>query len=92
MPADGVARTASSTENSDLFWGIRGGGCNFGVITEFVFQLHPQQRTVFGGIVIFTPDKLESVAKLIEAWYPTAGPNEAIHAMMARGMDGSVSS
>jgi FAD/FMN-containing dehydrogenase len=53
VTASGEILTASATENADLFWGIRGAGCNFGVVTEFVLRLHPQRRTVFAGILAY---------------------------------------
>jgi hypothetical protein len=48
--ADGQLLRASAQENEDLFWGIRGGGGNFGVITSFEYQLHPVDRVLAGGL------------------------------------------
>jgi FAD/FMN-containing dehydrogenase len=49
VTADGELRHASQDENPDLFWGVRGGGGNFGVVTAFEFQLHPMDRQVLSG-------------------------------------------
>jgi FAD/FMN-containing dehydrogenase len=62
--ADGRLVTASADENADLFWAVRGGGGNFGVVTSFLFRGHPVAN-VYGG-PIFWP--LEKAAELMRFW------------------------
>jgi len=49
--ADGSVVTANESENSDLFWGLRGGG-NFGVVTSFEFQAHPVGPEILAGLIV----------------------------------------
>ncbi len=52
VTANGEFVTASANENSDLFWGIRGGGGNFGVVTSFEFQAHPVGPEILSGLIV----------------------------------------
>jgi FAD/FMN-containing dehydrogenase len=61
VTADGQFVRASEDENPDLFWGVRGGGGNFGIVTSFEFALHPMQRRVVGGRVMFPIAKAREV-------------------------------
>lgn len=55
--ADGRVVLASEREHADLFWGIRGGGGNFGIVTEFEFQLHPLGTTVWAGLLFYAAEQ-----------------------------------
>lgn len=61
VTADGRRLRTSAEENPDLFWAIRGGGGNFGVVTLFEFQLHPVGPEVFSGLIVFPFDQAKTV-------------------------------
>jgi FAD/FMN-containing dehydrogenase len=65
VTADGRLLHASEREHPDLFWGVRGGGGNFGIVTTFEFGLHPMQRKVIGGPLAFP---LERARDLMAAY------------------------
>jgi FAD binding domain/Berberine and berberine like len=63
VTADGNLVTASADENAELFWGIRGGSGNFGVVTSFTYRLHDVGPLVYGGLMACAPDRAEAVMR-----------------------------
>jgi FAD binding domain/Berberine and berberine like len=74
VTADGRLLTASEEENEDLFWGIRGGGGNFGVVTSFGYRLHPV-GTVLGGGLSYPLSKAQEVLRFYHE-FASAAPDE----------------
>jgi FAD/FMN-containing dehydrogenase len=71
VTADGQWLRASATEHAELFWGLRGGGGNFGVVTSFDYQLHPL-GTMLAGMVIYPIDKAKAFLRLYREVTSTA--------------------
>lgn len=69
--ADGTFVTASKDTNSDLFWALRGGGGNFGVVTSFLFQLHPVS-SVFAGPIAWDQTHARAIMQRYREFLPNA--------------------
>lgn len=66
---DGRVRTVSADQEPDLFWAIRGGDGNFGVVTRFDYQLHPFDRNVLSGMIVWPIDQAREVLDFYGDWY-----------------------
>jgi len=71
VTADGQLRVADATHNPELFWAIRGGGGNFGVLTSLEFKLHPH-KMVFAGPILYPPDQAGAVMRQYRDFMRTA--------------------
>jgi FAD/FMN-containing dehydrogenase len=83
VTADGELVTANESENADLFWGVRGGGGNFGIVTEFEFRLHPVGPTVMAGPVFWPMSESPKVLRFYRDWIAEC-PDELMTLVMHR--------
>ncbi len=75
VTADGVVRKVSADSEPDLFWALRGGGGNFGVVTAFEFRLHPVGPEVYSGLVVYP---FAQARQVLRAWrdFNASAPDE----------------
>ncbi|GAA1142631.1 FAD/FMN-containing dehydrogenase [Kitasatospora gansuensis] len=83
VTADGGTVRADATENPELFWGVRGGGGNFGVVTEFEYRLHPVGPTVLAGPLIWPVADSARLLRFYRDWI-TEVPDELTTAVVHR--------
>ncbi len=89
VTASGEVLRASAEENSELYWGVRGGGGNFGVVTSFDFALHPMQRQVMGGLIVFPLEQAKQVLRFYSEYAATAPDELYLSCGVQAGPDGT---
>ena len=88
VTADGRLLTASVTENEDLFWAIRGGGGNFGVVTSLEFRLYEVGPMVLAGIALYPWDRAKEITSFFVDWVKKS-PDELTVCMSGRCISSS---
>jgi FAD/FMN-containing dehydrogenase len=88
VTANGELVVASTTENADLFWGLRGGGGNFGVVTSFTYRLHPVS-TVYGGMILFPRSEAKRLLQFFGRFMETAPDELTLYAALLHAPDGT---
>jgi hypothetical protein len=88
VTADGQLRTASADENADLFWAVRGGGGNFGVVTSFEYRLHRVGPTVLAGLLVWPRPMALDVLRAFRAFTEGAPENASAYAGLGTSPDG----
>jgi FAD binding domain/Berberine and berberine like len=87
VTADGRPRVASPNENQDLFWALRGGGGNFGVVTSFLFRAHPVS-TVLGGLVMYPRERAVEVLRFYRDFTQSAPEELTAYAALVHTPEG----
>ena len=88
VTADGQVRTISGEQDADLFWAIRGGGGNFGVVSKFEYQLHPFDRNVLSGSIVWPIEQARDVLEFYGEWYADLSDELYVGPAMATMPDG----
>ena len=89
ITADGKVRTISAEQEPDLFWAIRGGGGNFGVVTQFEYELYPFDRNVLSGLIVWPIEQARDVLEFYGGWYLDLSDELYVGPMMATMPDGT---
>ena len=85
VTADGKVRQVSAADEPELFWGLRGGGGNFGVVTRFDYRLHPFERQVLSGLLMWPIEQAKDVLEFYGEWSQGlsddlyVGPDDGYH-------------
>ncbi len=87
VTAEGRVLTASASEQEDLFWALRGGGGNFGVVTSFEFRAHPV-HTVLGGLLVYPRQAAMDVIRNFRDFMESAPDELTAYAALLHGPDG----
>jgi FAD/FMN-containing dehydrogenase len=88
--ADGRLVRATEESNPDLFWAVRGGGGNFGVVTSFDLRLHPMERQVLAGLIFFPKSVGREVLKVFEEYGSPSAPDDVYLLCMVTKAEGMV--
>jgi FAD/FMN-containing dehydrogenase len=88
VTADGQLRVASAKENPDLFWAVRGGGGNFGVVTSFEYRLHQVGPTVNAGLLVWPRERAREVLRAYRDFTAGAPENAGAYAGLATSPEG----
>jgi FAD/FMN-containing dehydrogenase len=84
VTADGQRVRASAEENADLFWAIRGGGGNFGIVTQFVFRLHLVGPQVLSGLIVYPFEQAKSVLTQYREYVETIPDDLCVWAVLRK--------
>ena len=89
VTAEGQVLQASAEENPDLFWAVRGGGGNFGVVTSFEYRLFPVGPTVTGGLIAYPFDSAREMLRFYRDFTAAIPDEHSVAATLAHAPDGS---